>query len=415
MGTKRSQHDFRLASQGVRDVEVWEGTHVVVIIEISRNFEEIRAMSVSEKVRQCIVNAFDIVYIAMRDVTDFEPDLSVDKSGKLVIEIPFDNAGAGGLACHGVAGISVGRPLFLQLVQRWTSAVSSTPDCSWLPSVPSPPTPLSVEALEYGQCKPNNASLDQVYYYELCRNFWHPSRNRKIDWACDNNPQCWGWWTVGFNNAFAIIFPSLLNSPLHYFGRDLRQFRHSMVKQLYKYIEYCQNHDDPFVAWTCSRLPWDPSESVNDLMTALIVLSFETFGRLSWIRALFRAFDIVPDVNPTEAGGFRFQQCRDNIYKIWCIAAQTDLEVFFCEQLRWRISPEAIEYVLKLFPGSDPVVLPFSEFHDCSWRLKRCCQDITLYDFGQLTARIVSWSDTIWNWMARRTVLGSKTVLTLCF
>lgn len=305
----------------------------------------------SSAVWDAILNAFDIVYLAYKDLTDFEPDLSVHPSRKLVIEIPADNAGAGGLACHAVAGISVGRSLFLSMLRRWTRVVSSSHP-SWLPSVPPSSgtyADATIEQLVYGANVPPAASIDQVYYYELCRNFWKPSLNRKIDWACDNDSSCWGWWTVAFNNAFAIIIPTLLNSPLHYFGRDVKGFRHNMVKQIYKYFEYAKREEDPFVAWRSSRLPWHPTESVNDLMTALIVVSFESFGGLTWIRTLFRAFDTVPDVNESQAGTFRFQQCRDNVYTIWCIAAQADLHEFFCDKLKWTISQDALSNIETLY------------------------------------------------------------------
>lgn len=360
-----THHNFRLARQGVRPAQVWKGKFVWIIVETGDTTIESELSNIRSLVWEALLNAFDIVYLAYKDLTDFEPDVSVHPSRKLVIEIPADNAGAGGLACHAVAGISVGRPLFLNLLRRWKRVIfSSWP--SWLPTFPQlsdcNAVGATIEELIYGAGVPSAASLDQVYYYELCRNFWRPKLNRKIDWACDNEASCWGWWTVGFNNAFAIIIPTLLQSPLHYFGHDAKRFRHNMVKQIYKYFEFARHHDEPFVAWRSSRLPWDPSESVNDLMTALIVVSFESFGGLSWIRTLFRAFDTVPDVNETEAGTFRFQQCRDNVYTMWCIAAQADLHQFFCEKLKWTISQHALDNIETLYqvnpsykvPDSDP-------------------------------------------------------------
>lgn len=69
-------------------------------------------------VRDAIANAFAIVYLACRDITDFQPDMSVNPSGKLLVEIPADIVDAGGLACHADAGISIGHPLSLTMVQR---------------------------------------------------------------------------------------------------------------------------------------------------------------------------------------------------------------------------------------------------------------------------------------------------------
>lgn len=174
-------------------------------------------------------------------------------------------------------------------------------------------------------------------YYKLCRSFWRPSLNRKIDWACEDDASWCCWWTEGFNNTIAIFLPTVLNIPLHHFCHDSRRFRHNITKWIRKYFQYATENEDAFKAWRTARLPWDPPESVNDLMTALNFISLETFGGVPWIRMLFRAFDMGPDVIKTNVGTFFFQQCSDDVYTLRSIAAQADLRAFCCEKLYWSI------------------------------------------------------------------------------
>lgn len=78
---------------------------------------------------------------------------------KPVIEVVLDNCGAGGLAHHGIVGMSTGKFFFDQF---------------------------------YNLIKQGETAIPQVFLYELNRNFWLPSFNDKFDWAMNEDPQNWG-------------------------------------------------------------------------------------------------------------------------------------------------------------------------------------------------------------------------------
>lgn len=311
----------------------------------------------NKRLHAAVTSAFDAIYLAFVEICGVRPSRVVSPcEGRVVIQVPLDNAGAGGLAHHDMAGVSVGRALVMPLVRRWVSAVTERPDLAWLPRFHG-----GLQGLEFAPHTPPQASVDQVFFYEMARNFWKPDYNRKIDWYCDGIESCWGWWTVGMCNAMALIVPAVINLPMYYFGQGRAGFRNRMIAELAAYKAYTSGLEDPFQAWTCSAMPWRPRETVNDLMTAFIVRSFERFGGIRWISRFFREIRLVPDINATEAGENNFQAARDNLYRIWSRAAGADLCNVFQQELRWHISTQVCAEVAAEFPGRNQLSLALDD------------------------------------------------------
>lgn len=347
------RYDFSIACRGVRDAEVWLGREVAIIFErgYTAQWHQLvtaKSNSIGQHLKSAITSAFDATYLAFAEICGGHPSrVESPCDGRVVIQVPLDNAGAGGLAHHDVGGISVGHGLVMPLVRRWVSAVNEMPDLHWLPRFDG-----GLEGLKFGVKTPRDASVDQVFFYEMARNFWKPEFNKKVDWYCDDNETCWGWWTVGMCNAMAIIIPAIVDLPMYYFGQGRHEFRNRMVAELAAYRSYSSGIQNPFHAWTCSLMPWNPKESVNDLMTALIVRSFERFGGTRWISGFFREIRRVPDINSTDAGENNFQAARDNLYRIWSRAAEADLRNVFQLELWWEISPRVCAEIAAEFPKS---------------------------------------------------------------
>lgn len=141
------------------------------IVQEKLNDDEMSRVSLF--VLDAIFNALDVVYLAYKDIANSHPDMSIFSSRKLVERIPSENAGAGRLACHAVAGVSVARSHFLKMVPRWRQVVTPAGP-TWVSNALRPLLPhahvVTVEQLEYGPEVPDVASLDQLYYYDLCRN-----------------------------------------------------------------------------------------------------------------------------------------------------------------------------------------------------------------------------------------------------
>lgn len=345
------RYNFTISRRGTRSARAWPGEAVALLVESAEN--DVPCVSAPGYARAALMRALDSVYATYVHITGGDPPRREEPfRGRVVIQVPIDNAGAAGLAHHGVAGISVGAGLVRPLAERWTRACRK--GVKWLPSGNAG---NGLEGLRFGPRTPKEASVDQVFFYEFSRNFWHPWYNKKIDWACNGDPSCWGWWTVGMNNALAVIVPALIDLPMNYFGRGRSQFRDRMVDELKAYMRYARTVERPFDAWTVSLMPWKPKESVNDLMSGLLIRSFERFGEERWIRGFFREIARAPDVNPTAAGGTQFQACRDNVYRIFSRAADANLIHVFTNELRWDISSAAQSEISAQFPQDNTLSL----------------------------------------------------------
>ncbi|MBA6264537.1 SGNH/GDSL hydrolase family protein [Colwellia sp. Bg11-12] len=220
----------------------------------------------------------------------------------ITIQIPLDNCGAGGLANHGVRGISVGRGFFDE---------------------------------QYDILLSGQERYHQVFFYESNRNFWPPYFNESFDWAMDDDPMNWGWWTVGMNNAMAVMMSDMLDVELEYFGQDSMWFRDRMVANFETYKSNSTYNFD--YGWRQEYMPWNANESINDLMSGLMIHSYETWGGETWLTNFYQAIGTVLPRSDV----FAYQECRDNIYHIWSDAAEVDLLRFFVDELRWNITSDS--------------------------------------------------------------------------
>jgi len=292
-----TNYSFGCSSQ--TQAVVWYDDIIAIVIEGEEALQfETAAMS-------RIVDFFHRLYDKYESITGLI-DLPLDSpwQNRITIQIPLDNCGAGGLASHGVRGISVGMGEFER---------------------------------QYQHALNNDNSFMHVFFYESSRNFWLPEFNDYFDWAMNDEPMNWGWWTVGMNNAMVVIISDLLGVNMDYHwrdGNDGQWFRDRMVAY---YETYRDNPIYDFnYGWRQEYMPWEPSESVNDLMSGLIIYSYETWGSEAWLKGFYQSIRNVPPRSDV----FAYQESRDNIYRIWSAAAEEDLRRFFVDDLRWNLTSE---------------------------------------------------------------------------
>ena len=296
---------------GTQSSTAWIGEDVVVMIEGEG------AVDRDSAVMTQVVQIFGEVIEKFEELTGLDnlPRLS-EYAGKPVIEVVVDNCGAGGLAHHGRLGMSTGIPLFNQF---------------------------------YDLIEQDIMAIPQVFLYELNRNFWLAGSegfNGKFDWAMNDEAQNYGWWTVGMNNAMGYIIPKELDIQLHYFGTTGLDFwKDGMIGDFTPYLNDSQ-YDFDF-GWRQALMPWRPVQSINNLMTGFILYSYENFGGTEWLKGFFT--HIQSEEIPERSDVFAYQECRDNVYKIWSLAAEQDLLSFFEDSLRWVITPEAQQFVTESF------------------------------------------------------------------
>ena len=232
-------------SNGTQPATAWYDDKVCVMIEAETPADRDAARMDS------IVQMFNDIYTEFETLTGLT---GLPKNGawrgRIVVQVPLDNCGAGGLANHGSLGVSVGVGLWEQ---------------------------------QYTQILQNRVL--QVWLYEINRNFWLPSFNHKFDWHMDNNPSNWGWWTVGMNNAQAYIMADLIGMELYYFGSGPQQWFDSMVGSYNSYVGDPQ-YDFDF-GWRQSLMPWQPNQSINNLMTGLLLRTYTDEGGRAWLEGFY--------------------------------------------------------------------------------------------------------------------------------
>ena len=272
----------------------WYDDSIAIVIEGQD------ALSFDHETMTRIVDFFHRLYDKYESITGLT-NLPLDTAWqeRITIQIPLDNCGAGGLANHGVRGISVGRGFFDE---------------------------------QYDISLGSEERYLHVFFYEVNRNFWPPYFNEAFDWAMDDELMNWGWWTVGMNNAMAVIMPDLLNVEFEYFGNDATWFRDRMMANFETYKDNTTYNFD--YGWRQEYMPWDPNESINDLMSGFILYSYETWGKETWLKNFYQS---IGNVQP-RSDVFAYQECRDNIYNIWSDAAEIDLLDFFVNYMRWQIT-----------------------------------------------------------------------------
>ena len=302
---------------GTSNSTAWVGEHAVLMIEAETPSDrDAEAMKI-------IVQTFEDILAKYEEVTGlYNMPFASSFDNKPVIEIVLDNCGAGGFASHGVLGMSTGKVFFDRMYDRYI----------------------------FNQ----EIAVPQVFFYELNRNFWD-GYNSKFDWSMDNNPSNYGWWTVGMNNAMAYMMPDMLGIKVQYFGSyGLDFWADGMLGDFYPYLNDPQYDFD--YGWTQSFMPWRPEQSINNLMSGLIIYSYQNFGGEEWLKGFYKQMNgtFIEDRSSMIA----FQECRDNIYKIWSIAAGRDLIDFFEEDMRWVISSSAKECLDIYLTSSDPENLP---------------------------------------------------------
>lgn len=314
-------NDYEAAIVCGSDVSIWYGSAVALVIDGDQEPEK-RHFPTMEK----IVRTFDRIIEKYGEITGRIPPNYAPLRGRIRLEfnMPRDGYGAGG-ASHESLGIHATRSFFEGL---------------------------------YDRVRAGDLSYDQVYFYELNRCFWFSDMNPSIDYFTSTGD--YGYWTVGFNNAMAIIVPAevLGVDDLYYFGQNLEQFSNSMFFNLKTYI------DNPTTytyenSWLSSLLPWSQTPvSLNDLMTATIVYLYNHYGRLEFISKLFRQ---IPQRIPLSSMA-DLQRARDNFYVSASLAASENLIPFFMDTLRWEISDSAIGAVEESLLNPEILESPLSSF-----------------------------------------------------
>lgn len=252
-----------------------------------------------------IVGVLDDVFDAYDRITGHSPKAgSRAFDGRATVEV--SSKVGGGLAHHGKLGVAIGQGFFDKLYERFMRG---------------------------------EKTLDQVFFYEIARNYWPSTFNPRIDYHTTKGPKDYGWWTVGFNNAMSIFMPSEVKgiTDMHYFGRDGEAFSKGMEANLTAYLKGDYTWEQ---GWCINLVPWKERTSLNDLMTALLIRLHRENGGNAFISKLYQEIPKLPKLK----GRDDYQGARDHFYIASSLAAGKDLQQTY-KELRWELSENALAMV----------------------------------------------------------------------
>lgn len=287
-----------------KQVTVWFGNRIALVLDGENPGQR------DPHVMAKITSVLDGIFDAYDKVTGSKPRLTAAIEGRIIIEVS-DQVG-GGLANHGEFGIGIGDGFFKEL---------------------------------YDRVKSGSNTYDQVFFYEIARNYWMEDMNPSIDYHTSAGPDDWGWWTVGFNNAMSVVIPKQVPGidDMFYFGQNGQAFAAGMESDLNQYLAHPEKYNWEN-SWCVRIVPWNENTSVNDLMTGLLLRLQREHGGIEFMSALYRE---IPRQRPLPKDKSDYQAARDNFYSAASIAAKKDLWEFFTRDLRWKISDPARQRVKK--------------------------------------------------------------------
>jgi hypothetical protein len=181
-------------------------------------------------------------------------------------------------------------------------------------------------------------TVDQVFFYEMGRSMYDLKLDDILDWQMAETSQ-WGYWTLGFNGAMTVLAPEALGLKMNYYGTDTAKFRADRLKDINTYINNTQYNFNN--SWSVWLLPWAQSQSINDMMSGLLILMHDRFGGKAFLSELFKQLKLQP---PTPNKSDRKLRAT-NLYNAAKQAARKigrssrEIENFFKKTMRWTFLP----------------------------------------------------------------------------
>lgn len=135
-------------------------------------------------------------------------------------------------------------------------------------------------------------TMPQVLFYEMGRGLWDLKFDKIWDWELDQ-PQHYGFWTLGFNGAMTCLAPEFIGANMNYYGQDAAGFRADRLNDLNTYVRSRRYNFEN--TWCAYLLPWNSSQSVNDLMSGLIIQLYESYGGPAFMHLFAKHLKDQPD------------------------------------------------------------------------------------------------------------------------
>ena len=224
------------------------------------------------------------------------------------VEIAFINAG--GLASHGVTGMACG-PAFLMNFFK--------------------------SCLKYVRGEIPQPYFEQIFTYELCRNFIFPEVFTPVfDYRCyaitdrgSSNPSLdlwqWGWVNQGFVNALGSLVVQKMQPPMNYnyAGYDISGFWMMFERELDTYIAGVKDTSYNWVnTFMFHRLIWSATDSapygaksLDNLYSGILIRLWKNYGKNKFLLRFFKALNYMSKSGPnTRSATYLSNRVNRSVY-----------------------------------------------------------------------------------------------------
>lgn len=179
--------------------------------------------------------------------------------------------------------------------------------------------------------------LPQVFLYENGRSCYDLILDTILDWEL-SSPMDYGFWTLGFNGAMTVLIPESLGAELNYAGQNVAMFRADRLKDLNRYTKDTTYTFDN--TWSSTLLPWNNYQSVNDLMSGMLIDLSDKFGGLKFLTRVFYRLKQEP-ATPSKTDRYKrannlYTACRNAAFDMYDDKIADDLILYFKDFLRWE-------------------------------------------------------------------------------
>lgn len=178
--------------------------------------------------------------------------------------------------------------------------------------------------------------VHQIFFYELGRAVYDPALDDILEWQM-KYPNEVGYWAAGFNGAMTVLGPEHMKVDLEYYGQDTAGFRQDRLTDLSTYVN---NTKYTFSnTWSKYLLPWNQYQSINDVMSGLLIYLSDTYGGLRFLARLFYLLKQQPTTpNKTDrqlrATNF-YRATRQAALDLYDTTVANQVRTYFRTKLRW--------------------------------------------------------------------------------
>lgn len=153
----------------------------------------------------------------------------------------------------------------------------------------------------------------------------------------ENDPSKYGFWTVGINGLFGVIFPEIIGVNMQFHGQDIPTFKESKLVHL---REYMNNKKWNFQnTWLKYALPWEKekgrTKSLDDLISGLFVYMYDNFGGKIFLKKFYK--EMYKQKNTPSRNDYKLR-ARNFIRAVKkANQSKKDIDSFFKSEMKWNI------------------------------------------------------------------------------